>query len=370
MEPVEVGNPRRSTGLEFVTILLLGMVLLWGLSVDAARAATTTTYGYDALGRLTVVVGDDDIAEYSYDQAGNRTQTTTATFPDIPPTISVPASSTTGNYTISWGAATGSVTAYELYQATNSGFSGAVTVYNGTGTSAALSGRGNGTYYYRVRACNTEAACSEYRTGGNPIVVTLTPGVPSSISVPSSSTTGNYTISWGTSTGTVTAYQLYEATNSNFTGQVLVHNALGTSKNISGKANGSYYYRVRACNGSNCSGYRTGGNPVQVSILAVPGTPSSITIPGTVDAFYSVSWGTSSGTVAAYELYEATNSSYSGQYLVYTGLNTSQFFNKMNQPGFYWYRVRACNAAGCSGWREGGPKQVFAGQPHSAPLED
>lgn len=163
-------------------------------SAPSAFAANTTTYTYDALGRLlsvTVSGNQTSVQTYDYDAAGNRTQSTSGIVPSVPPSISVPGSSITGSYSISWGASTGTVTAYELYEATNASFSGQTMVYSGPGTSGPLSGRTNGTYYYRVRACSTSAACSGYRTGGNSITVTLPPGAPASISVPSGSITGS-----------------------------------------------------------------------------------------------------------------------------------------------------------------------------------
>lgn len=269
----------------------------------------------------------------------------------MPSSITVPASST-GTHTISWSASTGTVTAYKLYQSSNSNFSGQILAYSGTSTSPGISVDNDGTYYYRVRACNGEA-CSGYRTGGNGVSVTLPPGPPTSISVPSSSINGSFTISWGgASTGTVTAYQLYEASNSNFSGQTLVHNAAGTSKALSGRGNGTYYYRVRACNASGCSGYRTGGNALSVTLP--PGTPASISVPSTsTSGSYTISWGSASGTVTAYKLYEATNSGFSGQTLVHSGTATSKPLSGRGN-GTYYYRVIACNGPACSGYRTGG----------------
>jgi hypothetical protein len=58
-----------------------------------------------------------------------------------------------GDYTVSWGAATGADT-YTLQEDDNSSFSSPVTAYSGAGTSTAISGKSTGTYYYRVRASN------------------------------------------------------------------------------------------------------------------------------------------------------------------------------------------------------------------------
>lgn len=327
------------------------MVLVAAMSAPFASASTTTTYTYDALGRLREVEisgSQNAVQTYDYDAAGNRTQSTSGIIPSTPSSITVPSSSTTGSYTISWGAANGTVTAYELYESTNSNFSGQTKVYSGTATSRALSGRGNGTYYYRVRACSTSVACSSYRTGSNAVTVTLPPSTPASISVPSSSISGSYTVTWGTSTGNVTAYQLYEATNANFTGAVLTYSGTGTSKSVSGRGNGTYYYRVRACNTTAaCSGYRTGSNPTNVTLP--PGVPGAVSVPAYNNTgSYTITWGASTGNVTAYELRELGPSG--SEALIYSGTNTSVSVSG-RADGVYTYRVRACNtSAACSGY--------------------
>ncbi len=58
-----------------------------------------------------------------------------------------------GTYTVSWSSSVGAVT-YTLEEDDNGGFSSPTTVYSGSSTSAAISGRDIGTYYYRVRASN------------------------------------------------------------------------------------------------------------------------------------------------------------------------------------------------------------------------
>jgi YD repeat-containing protein len=329
-------------------------LLAAGVFFQATSAGpTNTSYTYDELGRLrTVTVEGDDTrtVTYTYDAAGNRKELSTTNVPGMPASITVPSTSTSGTYTINWGTAAGTVTAYKLFEAGNSNFTGETEVYSGGSGSTQLSGRGNGTYYYRVRACNG-ALCGPHRVGGNPTQVTLPPGIPASISVPSSSTTGNYSISWGASSGTLDVYELYEATNSGFSAQTLVYSGANTSTNLSGRGNGTYYYRVRACYLGVCSDYRTGSNATTVTLP--PGIPASISVPasGTSDG-YTISWGTSTGTFTAYELYEATNASFSGQSLVYNSTGTSTLLTGRS-PGSYYYRVRACNGPACSDYRTG-----------------
>jgi YD repeat-containing protein len=171
----------RSRSVRASHLLGAALGLLISLANSGASVAATASYEYDALGRLTRVgYSDGKQVIYRLDAAGNRTQVTSGTPAGVPASISVPSSSTSGSYTISWGAATGTVTAYQLYEATNTSFSGQQLVHAGTGRSAAFAGRGNGTYYYRVRAC-FDTECSAYRTGSNG--VTVTAAAPSGIQV-------------------------------------------------------------------------------------------------------------------------------------------------------------------------------------------
>jgi YD repeat-containing protein len=347
------------------TLRAAGLFLVLALAA-MATPADTVTYVYDALGRLQEVqYPNGNAVTYTLDPAGNREEVASRAPPGVPASITVPASSTSGNYSISWTAASGTVTAYKLYEATNSGFSGETLAYEGTALTKAISGQASGTYYYRVRACNG-TTCGGFQTGPNGVVVNLTPGVPASITVPATSSTGDFTISWGTSTGTVTAYKLYEATNSGFTGQTQVYSGTGTSKAISGKTNGSYYYRVRACNGSNCSGYRTGTNPTVVTI-AVPAAPASITGPSmNLTGNYSISWATSTGATR-YELWENVNGGAFSK--VYDGANNSKSFTS-KPNGEYQYKAKACNAGGCSGYSSTKLVQVCIGGCSFAPPAD
>jgi YD repeat-containing protein len=330
--------------------VLLAMVL----AIQSARGdPATATYTYDELGRLrttTVEASDTRTVTYTYDAAGNRKEVVNTTVPGTPASITVPASSNSGGYSISWGASAGAVTAYKLFEATNVNFTGEAEVYSGTSLSTALSGRGNGTYFYRARACNG-SLCGAHRAGGNSTQVTLAPGIPASIGVPSTSTTGAYSIGWGASSGTLSVYELYEATNSGFSGQSLIYSGAGTSTSLSGRGNGSYYYRVRGCYLGVCSDYRTGSNETVVTLP--PGIPASISVPGSgTSSGFTVSWATSTGTVTEYQLFEATNSSFSGEVLAYNGSGTSAALGG-RAPGTYYYRVRACNGPACSDYRTG-----------------
>jgi hypothetical protein len=261
--------------------------------------------------------------------------------PPAPGSISVPGNSSTGNYTVSWGASTGA-TSYDLEEAANSGFTGATNIYNGTGTSHNVSGKANGSYWYRVRANN--ASGSSAWTSGGPCVVLLPPAAPASVSVPSQSATGSYTVSWSSS-ATATSYQVQEANNSSFTGAVQVYTGANLSYPVTGKTTGTWYYQVRATNASGSSGYTPGGNGCQI----VPPAAPTISVPtSSATGNYPVTWSSSTGATS-YDLEEDTSSSFLNPVNVYTGANLSYPVTGKTS-GTYWYRVRATGVAGSSAW--------------------
>jgi YD repeat-containing protein len=323
------------------------VLLLVAATVSSVSSAATTGYEYDALGRLNKVThANGNVTTYKLDAAGNRTEVEELAGQAAPASISVPATSLTGSYTVSWTAG-GTVATYELWESTSSTFTTQQRVFIGPGTSASISGHGNGNWYYRVRGCNG-SACTTFRTGANGIVVTVPPGAPASLSVPGPSTTGSFTIGWGGASGTMTAYQLTESTSSSFSGEGLVHSGTGSSKALSGRGNGTWYYRVRACNGLACSGYAPGGNSIVVTLP--PGTPASLSVPATDHSgSYAVSWGAATGNVTAYRLEEANNSGFLNAGLAHNAVGTSTTLTGRGN-GTYYYRVRACNGAICGSY--------------------
>jgi hypothetical protein len=193
-----------------------------------------------------------------------------------PSSITVPTSSATGSYTVSWGTSNTSSVTYVLEEATNSTFTSNLRqAYSGTGTSASITGRTSGnTYYYRVKATRSGYADSDWRTGSNGCVVSIQGtqcGTPSSITVPTSSSTVSYSVSWGTSSTSSVTYVLEEATNTGFTSNLRqAYSGAGTSASITGRTSGNtYYYRVKATrSGYTDSAWRTGSNGCVVDIAS------------------------------------------------------------------------------------------------------
>jgi hypothetical protein len=140
-----------------------------------------------------------------------------------------------------------------------------VQVYTGASTQFGVTGKPNGVYYYRVRATNA-AGVSGWTNGANGCTVTLAaPTPPSSLTVPAGSSTGNYGLSWTSVMGSP-SYELIESTDSGFTNPVCVYLGPGISFQVTGRTDGTYWYRVRAVNIVGNSGWTDGSNPCLVNL--------------------------------------------------------------------------------------------------------
>ena len=348
---------------------------------DRLRAANgLESYLYDAAGRRVRKSNllDGTLTYYAYDKAGSLlyewdpatmnandyvylggslvAKVTKDLSPPPPPatpaSISVPASSSTGSVTVSWASSDGA-TSYTLQQQLNGG--SWTQAYSGSATSKALSGLGDGSYKYRVQACNGNG-CSGWRTSGT-LTVALVPAMPASISVPTSSSNGSVTVSWASSS-LATSYTLQQQLNGGSWTQA--YSGSATSKALSGLGDGSYKYRVQACNGNGCSGWRTSGT---LTVAWIPATPSSITVPASsLDATIAVSWSASSHA-SSYVLYQSFNSGSWSQ--VYSGSASSRTVT-VSASGSYKYEVKACGAGGCSGYKVSSTVAVTL-KPASAP---
>jgi len=167
----------------------------------------------------------------------------------LPPSyVSVPSTHHSSTISISWGSVA-TRKHYLLQEKIGSGGWSTI-VSSTTSTSYNRTGRGSNTYQYRVAACNN-AGCSGYRTSQTVRVV----ATPSSISYASKDFDGSFGVSWGR-VSTATSYQLQQHLSGRWT---TVYNGGSTSANMSGKGDGDYIYRVRACYSNSCSGYKQGG---------------------------------------------------------------------------------------------------------------
>lgn len=248
-------------------------------------------------------------------------------------TLTVPATSSTGSFRISW---TGS-------------WSGYVYLYENTATGPVrlkqsspndyydVTGKNNGTYAYYLEDCQPNYNAPHTCTTSPVKYVTVTipaqytgPAAPSSVSASASGTTA--TVSW-TGVAAATSYNVMR--NGIMRGTVS-----STSYTDTGLANGTYTYSVQSCNANGCSGTTAAGS-ITISPPPVPAAPSSVTasVSGTSA---SVNWASVSG--ATYYAVQRTFSM-----VAPTNVSGNSHTDSSLSAGVsYTWDVQACNASGCS----------------------
>ncbi|MDE0224421.1 MAG: Ig-like domain-containing protein, partial [Gammaproteobacteria bacterium] len=176
------------------------------------------------------------------------------------PTLTVPSTDADGSYTVSWTSVSGA-TIYKLDQKSGSGSFG--NVYSGSSTSRNMTGKTPAIYAYRVRACAGSSNCGGWSSTKT---TKVPPGVPT-LTVPSTDADGSYTLSWTRPSGAA-SYKLQEKSGSGSFGDI--YTGSSTLRNITGKTDGTYSYRARACAGTgNCGGWSS-TESVEVSVNNAP----------------------------------------------------------------------------------------------------
>ncbi|NYE30634.1 YD repeat-containing protein [Rhodanobacter sp. K2T2] len=217
----------------------------------AATGKSNNTYGYRVQACNSSGCG-----------AWSVTASVTVAIPPIPasaPALSVPSASYTGGYTISWGGVS-AATSYTLQEQVNGG--GWSTVQASASASWSTASRGAGSYGYRVQACNV-SGCGPW-SGTGTVTVTAPTAAPA-LSAPATNATGSYTVSWGGVTG-ASAYLLQQQVNGG--GWTTLQNSAAASLAVSGETNGSYGYRVQACDAVGCGPFS--GTATTVVTIPVP----------------------------------------------------------------------------------------------------
>lgn len=262
--------------------------------------------------------------------------------PPAPAAISVPASST-GNIAIGWSSAS-YATSYSLEQSINGGAFGAI--YNGPVLSYAYTATVSGTYAYRVRACNA-TGCSGYGPMGSSNIVVPPQSAPG-ISAPATNNIGTYTVSW-TGVAGASTYVLQEQVNGG--GFATLQNSAATSIGRSGKVNGTYGYRVQACNASGCGPFSGTANVVVALVPPVPATLNLALLSPASKGRIQATWSAVTD-VTRYEVQESIGGGAMNQ--AYSGTATTTIFTRGSTGLTYVYQARACNANGCSAWGPAG----------------
>jgi len=174
-------------------------------------------------------------------------------------TLNVPATSSTGNFYLSWNRNYTADASYVLEVDDGSGF---VEVYRGTNPGFSATGLGNGSYSYRVRTSAPGYLDSPWTTAV-PVTVQLTCAAPMRVYASAVSSSGSFTLSWNISPTPGASYLVEVDNGSGFAG------ATATSVNylqVSGLASGTYTYRVKTTAPGYLDSGWTSGAPVDVQM--------------------------------------------------------------------------------------------------------
>lgn len=319
---------------------------------------------HSTLGNIYSMYGSDGVLRYQQDYRSTKTSSyvylngslvarVTDVTPMAPaPRLIAPANSGDGSYTVTWSTIP-NTSSYRLEESVNGGAWTQVADTDGLTWSA--SGKANGSYRYRGRSCRL--GCSTYSEIVTVSVNLMPTGVPV-LSGPSYNTNGSYTLNWS-SVSLATRYELDEQANEGV--WTPVQDTAALSNDVVGNSNGTYGYRVRACNTAGCAAWSA---TATVSVQLPPASPPTLGVPAQgLSGAYTVTWGTSAGATD-YVLEESAND---GPWLpAYTGTAQSQAFDGKAE-GSNAYRIKACNLAGCSGMSASSNVQVIYA-PTSAPI--
>ena len=266
------------------------------------------------------------------------TATTAVVYPPTAaPSLSAPARVGPGSIGIGWIAIAGA-TRYTLQESANG--AAWVTLFDGNASSYATPARSVGSYAYRVAACNG-AGCGNW-SGNAGVTVVSAPTLEPVINAPGLVNVRDYAFSWSTPANTE-YFILQESANG--AGWVTLL-ADGRTSAAVGRDNGSYAYRVQACNFVGCgpwSGIAT------VNVVLPPSMPL-INVANwltTRRAPYKV-WCDANWTPVTNATEYQLETGVGGKHL-YTGPKTYVAAAGNAYCGSP-IRARACNAGGCSEW--------------------
>ena len=156
------------------------------------------------------------------------------------------------------------------------------------------------------------------------------------------------TVSWIAVSG-ATSYEVYSDTNSggSFSSKVATVNS-GTTYTDTAPRGATYYYKVKACNASGCSSFSVVSAGVNLpGAVSKPNAPSKPTAAKASATTITVSWSGLSGATS-YEVYSDTSSGGAFSSKVATVNSGTTYTDTATRGSTYYYKVKACNVAGCS----------------------
>ncbi len=207
----------------------------------------------------------------------------------------------------------------------------------------------NKTYYYRVRAYNGYGN-SAYSNEASATTNNIAPYAPTGLAATALSSS-QINLTWTDNSSNETGFRIEQSSNNvTFTSIATVSAGVTSYSNTGLSPNSTYYYRVRAYNGVGNSGYSNVSSAVTDNIA--PAAPSGLTASAVSSSRINISWTDNSSNESGFRIERSTNNN--SNYTEISGslpAGTTSFSNTgLNPNTTYFYRVRAYNGAGNSGY--------------------
>ncbi|MFT3789347.1 MAG: fibronectin type III domain-containing protein [Tepidisphaeraceae bacterium] len=337
---------QRATNSTFTTGLVTTTAAANATSLSVTSLTAGTTYYF----RVRAV---NAIGSSAYTAAVSATVPTAPTAP-----TGLTATPVSGGVNLVWVDTSTNETGFEVQRATNSAFTAGLVTTTAAAGASSLSVTGlaaNTTYYFRLRAVNAVGPSAYTATASATVPNPNTPAAPSGLTL-GMLDTGAVRVAWADNSTNETGFEIQRATNSSFTSGLvtLTTAANATTLDVTSgmNTNTTYYFRVRAVNGTVSSAYSSTGS-ITYPLVQTPTAPASLTATLlTGGTSVRLAWADRSTNETGFEVQRATNNSFSSGLVTTTVAANTSTADLTGLAGgtTYYFRVRAVNYAASSAY--------------------
>ena len=231
-----------------------------------------------------------------------------------------------------------------------------VTSYSDTGLSAGT------TYFYRVRA-NNSTSNSSYSNEASATTQSNPPGAPTNLGATATSSS-QINLAWTDNANNETGFKIERKTGTGGTySQIATVGANVTTYSNTGlSANTNYFYRVRANNSSGDSAYSNEANATTPDVT--PTAPSNLAANAISTTQINLTWSDNASNETGFKIERKTGSGGTYAQIATVGANVASYGDSGLTSGTtYYYRVRANNAVGDSGYSNEANATTFSNPP-------